>query len=151
MIYATAYTDHYIPIRNLSTTHRHYTTGRRVPYALLCMRSLSAIIAINSELVSIPLSRLTVAPEQLINHIHVSTVPGNFYRVANGSLDTAGGSRVFLSDGWVQFFGYSTQKTAVCNQHCNCVSHILVAFNMGGNTDFANDISYLSIDRTGFN
>ncbi|MDR3590949.1 MAG: hypothetical protein P4N41_14955 [Negativicutes bacterium] len=27
MIYATANTDHYIPIRNLSTTHKHYTTG----------------------------------------------------------------------------------------------------------------------------
>ncbi len=26
MIYATANTDHYIPIRNLSTTHKHYTT-----------------------------------------------------------------------------------------------------------------------------
>ena len=26
MIYATANTDYYIPIRNLSTTHRHYTT-----------------------------------------------------------------------------------------------------------------------------
>jgi hypothetical protein len=25
-IYATADTDHYIPIRNLSTTHKHYTT-----------------------------------------------------------------------------------------------------------------------------
>ena len=27
MIYATANTDHYIPIRNLSTTHKHYTTN----------------------------------------------------------------------------------------------------------------------------
>ncbi len=27
MIYATAYPDHYIPIRNLSATHKHYTTG----------------------------------------------------------------------------------------------------------------------------
>ena len=27
MIYATANTDHCIPIRNLSTTHKHYTTG----------------------------------------------------------------------------------------------------------------------------
>ena len=26
MIYATANTDYYIPIRNLSTTHKHYTT-----------------------------------------------------------------------------------------------------------------------------
>ncbi len=26
MIYATARTDHYIPIRNLSATHKHYTT-----------------------------------------------------------------------------------------------------------------------------
>ena len=26
MIYATANIDHYIPIRNLSTTHKHYTT-----------------------------------------------------------------------------------------------------------------------------
>jgi hypothetical protein len=28
MIYATANTDHYIPIRNLSTTHKHYTTDK---------------------------------------------------------------------------------------------------------------------------
>jgi len=27
MIYATAAADHYIPIRNLSTTHKHYTTN----------------------------------------------------------------------------------------------------------------------------
>ena len=26
MIYATANTDHYIPIRKLSPTHKHYTT-----------------------------------------------------------------------------------------------------------------------------
>ncbi|MBP2655392.1 MAG: hypothetical protein H6Q73_2961, partial [Firmicutes bacterium] len=27
MIYATANTDHYIPIRKLSPTHKHYTTN----------------------------------------------------------------------------------------------------------------------------
>ena len=84
-----------------------------------------------------------------IERIHVASVPSYLDGVAYCTLDTACGGLVFLRNGRVEDFRDAVDDVTVIDREQYRSAEILIALDVGGDTDLVNDPCDLGFDVGG--
>ena len=87
--------------------------------------------------------------EKSLQGIQVASVPGHFDGVADSTLDTAGGGLECFCHLGVQYLGDSVDDIHVVYRNDDGFAQVLVAFDMGGNTDLVDDAGDHGFDAVG--
>ena len=75
--------------------------------------------------------------------VPVSAVPGGFDGVADSPFYTGGRGVVLVGDPGVELLGDTAQQEWILNSEQDSGSEIMVAFYVGGDTEFLNGICYI--------
>ena len=87
--------------------------------------------------------------EKSLQRIQVASVPGHFNCVTDSTLDSAGGGLECFCYLRIQYFGDGIDDVHVIYRNDDGFPQVLVAFDMGGNTDFVDDAGDHGFDAVG--
>ena len=87
--------------------------------------------------------------EKSLQRIQIASVPGYFDSMADGPLHSAGGGLEGLRHLGVEYFGDGVDHIHVVDGNDDGFPQVLVALDVGGNTDLVDDTSDHGFDAVG--